>query len=437
MLGQTILVLSAVLSNRRVLSAVLSKISAMTMRDTRKITESLAHSATVPNGKAQTILWDGAVTWSRSALSCGGAKTWVFVYRAPGGGRKVPSQTFKLGSWPKVTVEAARKAARAQAGAVANGRDPAAERREERRAEKATLRLALADYERSLEQRRIVNVRTTMSALRRGLAALMKNDVRTLTRGHYVAAIAAIERGGRLGAAEDLRKHSRTFAEWCVARGLADFNPLAGLRRPRLSRAERLEAVEGGRALSDSEIKSVWEAAGTLGTFGSLVRLALLTAMRRGELSGLRWDDVKADRIVLDAHHTKTGAAHEIPLTGLMRDVLATQSRTGSSLVFPSSRTNSRILGWTKLVKKLVKVSGVKLTMHDTRRTCRTLMSRLEVPEDVAELAIGHQRADLVARYNFDQAWRRRVEAFERVSTHVTQIISETAGKVAYLALRR
>ena len=83
-----------------------------------------------------------------------------------------------------------------------------------------------------------------MSALRRGLAALMKNDVRTLTRGHYVAAIAAIERGGRLGAAEDLRKHSRTFAEWCVARGLADFNPLAGLRRPRLSRAERLETVE-------------------------------------------------------------------------------------------------------------------------------------------------------------------------------------------------
>ena len=333
--------------------------------------------------------------------------------------------------------EAARKAARAHAGAVANGRDPAAERREERRAEKATLRLALDDYERSLKQRRIVNVRTTMSALRRGLAALMKNDVRTLTRGHYVAAIAVIERGGRLGAAEDLRKHSRTFAEWCVARGLADFNPLAGLRRPRLSRAERLEAVECGRALSDSEIKSVWEAAGTLGTFGSLVRLALLTAMRRGELSGLRWDDVKADRIVLDAHHTKTGAAHEIPLTGLMRDVLATQSRTGSSLVFPSSRANGRILGWTKFVKKLVKVSGVKLTMHDTRRTCRTLMSRLEVPEDVAELAIGHQRADLVARYNFDQAWRRRVEAFERVSTHVTQIISETAGKVAYLALRR
>ena len=122
-----------------------------------------------------------------------------------------------LGSWPTVSVEAARKAARGHAGAVANGRDPAAERREERRAEKAALRLALDDYERSLEQRRIVNVRTIMSALRRGLAALMRNDVRTLTRSHYVAAIAVVERGGRLGAAEDLRTAQQSPGKWGAA----------------------------------------------------------------------------------------------------------------------------------------------------------------------------------------------------------------------------
>ena len=406
------------------------------MRAQRKITESLARSATVPNGKTQTILWDGAVTGLGLRCLAGGTKTWVFVYRAAGGGRKVPSQTFKLGSWPKVTAEAARKAARAQAGALAHGRDPAAERREERRSEKATLQLALDDYERSLEQRRIVNVRTIMSALRRGLAALMKNDVRTLTRGHYVAAIAVIERGGRLGAAEDLRKHSRTFAEWCVARGLADFNPLAGLRRPRLTRAERLEAVERGRALSDAEIKRVWEAAESLGSFGRLVRLALLTGMRRGELSGLRCDDIKSDRIVLDAQHTKTGACHEVPLTDLMRDALSRQPRASSNLVFPSSRTGSRISGWTKLVRALVRSSGVNFTLHDLRRTCRTLMSRLNVSEDIAELSIGHQRADLIARYNLDQAWLKRVAAFKRVSVHVVTVTSSGSGNVVPLSAR-
>ena len=409
----------------------------MTIRTRGKLTEMIARSAVVPVGRRETVLWDGAVTGFGLRCYAGGVRTWIYRYRAAGVGRRVASQTVTLGSWPKVSAETARRAALTQAGAVAGGRDPAAERREERRREKATLQVALDDYERSLMQRRIVNVKTIMSALRRGLPKLMANDVRTITRADYVTAIAAIERDGRMGAAEDLRKHCRTFAEWCVARGLADYNPLAGLRRPRLTRAERLEVTERGRALSDSEFRDVWQTSENLGSFGGLMQLALLTGMRRGELSGLRWEDINTDRIVLDARHTKTGVDHEIPLTGLMRQVLANQLRTGSALVFPSSRTNTRILGWTKLVKRLVAASGVKLTMHDTRRTCRTLMSRLEVPEDIAELAIGHQRADLVARYNFDQAWRRRVEAFERVSTHITQIISETAGKVAYLALRR
>ena len=84
-------------------------------------------------------------------------------------------------------------------------------------------------------------------------------------------------------------------------------------------------------------------------------------------------------------------------------------------------------------MNRLVETSGVDLTMHDTRRTCRTLMSRLDVPEDIAELAIGHQRADLVARYNLDQAWPRRVDAFERVSKHVAKIVRGAADNVVTL----
>ena len=72
----------------------------------------------------------------------------------------------------------------------------------------------------SLMQRRIVNVKTMMSALRRGLSKLMANDVRTLTRADYVMAIAAIERDGRMGAAEDLRKHSRTSPSGALAAAL-------------------------------------------------------------------------------------------------------------------------------------------------------------------------------------------------------------------------
>ena len=62
-------------------------------------------------------------------------------------------------------------------------------------------------------------------------------------------------------------------------------------------------------------------------------------------------------------------------------------------------------------------------------------MSRLGVAEDLSELAIGHVRADLIARYNKDEAWEGRRDAFERVSAHVATLIGARAG-VAVIALR-
>jgi hypothetical protein len=41
--------------------------------------------------------------------------------------------------------------------------------------------------------------------------------------------------------------------------------------------------------------------------------------------------------------------------------------------------------------------------------------------EDLAELAIGHVRADLIARYNKDQAWEGRCDASTQVSAHIAQ----------------
>src|SRR5262245_57651491 len=118
----------------------------------RKLTEAVARSVALPAGKTHMILWDDAMTGLGLRCLPGGAKTWVYVYRASGGGRKGSSQTLRLGSWPTLSVDAARKAARVQAGMVAHGRDPAAERREQRRRVKATLRVALDDYEHALNQ---------------------------------------------------------------------------------------------------------------------------------------------------------------------------------------------------------------------------------------------------------------------------------------------
>ena len=398
---------------------------------TRKLTETVVRRVPAPTA-GQTMIWDQAVTGFAVRILPGGSRIFWFQYRTRGG-RAGKNRMVRIGTWPTVSLAAARRAAKVLAGQVAHGQDPAAERQEAKRRDSSTLRSLLAadgEYARHLKRRHIVNAKQALSSLNRGLHRMLSKDVADLTRRDFVSAISALEAAGTPGAAQDLRKFARTFLEWCVSTGRASHNVLAGLRQPKRSRAERLKAASnGGRALSDDQIRKLWPAAGRLGSFGGLVRLALLTGLRRGELAQIeRTRDVRSDRLMVQPEHAKSGALHEVPLTALMRAVIAGSPVTTSKLLFPSAVTGGRIQGWTKLVAKLRQASGVDFRLHDLRRTARTLMSRLGVPEDIAELAIGHVRADLIARYNKDQAWEGRCDAFARVSAHVESLIGAREG---------
>jgi integrase len=403
-----------------------------------KLTETRIARAKVPPGKAQAFLWDAAVPGFGLRILAGGSKTFWFMYR-PAGGRSVSSRMVRIGRWHTGSLNGARRRAKDLAGAVARGDDPAAEKQEERRRVNSTLRTLLAeggDYERHLARRHIVNRKTIMRTLRRGLGRLMGKDVAAITRADFVTAIVAIEDQGKPGAAADLRKCARTFCEWCVHRGFAPANVLAGLRQSKTTRAERLASeARKPRALADHEIIAVWNAADGRGAFGNIIRLLLLTGARRSEIAKLSRDRILSDRLVLPPTHTKMGEKHELPLTKLMRAVIAAQPATVSTLVFASEKTGRAFNGWGKSVTALQRAAGVTFTPHDLRRTCRTLMSQLGVEHDIAELAIGHKRTGLDRLYNFDRAWQLRCDAFAKMSDHVATLIGARAG-AAVIPLR-
>jgi len=379
----------------------------------------------LPEGKSAAILWSSALKGFGLRLRKGGAASWVVYYRPSGVGRRESARTVTLGAYGKVALRDASIAARKIFGRIADGQDPAARRREERTRERRRLDKALDGYEHALIRRKIVGPKPIMSTLRRGLAPLMAREVDKLGRADIVKRIDGLEAKGLPGAANDLRKHSRSFLEWAVGQGLAPFNVMAGLRRPRASRAERLEEERAGQALSDEEIKALWMSCDALGALGGLIRLGLVTGLRRAELASLRWTRILDERIVIEAHGAKTGVRHEVPVTPAARAVLTRAPRDTSGLVFPG-RGGAAMSGWTQLVAKAVRTSGVDFRLHGLRRTVRTLMSRLGVAEDVAELAIGHVRKGLVGLYNRDEAWAARVDAFGRVSAHIAGIVAST-----------
>jgi integrase len=121
-----------------------------------------------------------------------------------------------------------------------------------------------------------------------------------------------------------------------------------------------------------------------------------------------------------------------------MHAVIAAQPVTVSKLAFPAEKTGGVFSNWGKAVEALQRASGVAFTLHDLRRTCRTLISQLGVDSDIAELAIGHQRVGLERLYNFDQAWQLRCDAFAKVSDHVVALLglASAASKVVAIPVR-
>ena len=405
---------------------------------TKKLIETTI-SAGVPDGKPYAMLWDTSPPGFGVRIRKSGGASCLYRYRPKGAPRGAAMQTLTLGTWPALGVEAARALAVAHAGKIALGGNPGEEIKQARLRSRSVVSTALDDYAASLTQRHIVKRDQVMASLRRGFAPQIKSELGSLDLRTLVGLIdkVATTRHRRKdgspftvpGAATYFRKSAHGFLGWAALHGLVPVNALAGYREPAKSREERrIGKQRQGRALADREIAAVWKASMDMAGFGALVRLGMLSSLRRNELAELRWSDVRDESIVVPEHRTKMGKEHQVPLTAAMRAILAGQKRSAGGLVFPSPMTGSVMAGWSKWVPKLVKTSGVHFRLHDLRRTCRTLMSRLGVAEAVAETAIGHTKGGLIAIYDKHDLWDERVEAFEKVSTYILALVEDAAA---------
>jgi integrase len=392
-----------------------------------KLTDAVVARATLPEGKADLVIWDADVSGFGLRLRPGG-KSYILAYRPAGTGRAANMKRLKLGSPETIgTAAEARNLARIAQGKVAAGNDPLKERSEQRRRERSRVSDLLDRYEKDLTRRRYVNQKVVMAGLRTRLSGLLKRDIAEVSGAELATLIEGLRAKGQAGASEDFRSRCRAFLTWCVVGAkVLPSNPLAGHRKERATRADRIAKAQHGRSLSDDELVRVWLAASPDTTFGRLIRFLVLTGCRRGEGAGLTRSMVDRDAglIVLPAAFVKQGRGHSVPIAPALAEVLdrcVVDAR--SDLVFAAPRTGERISGWTQLVARLNKASGVDFGLHDLRRTFRTGLARLGVASEVAELALGHARAELEGIYNRDEAAASLRSAFEIWASHVQSVV--------------
>lgn len=401
-------------------------------------------AATCPPDKSTLLLWDAEQPGLAVRIYPTGRKVFVAFYRTDGG-RKGGQRWLRIGEVGAFSLKDARAAARMALGAVAKGADPAGEREESKRRERALVRTALDRYEADLDRRQIVKRAEVMSLLRRELEGKVGNvDLALLDRATLVDRINEIEASGRRGAARDFRSKASVFLNWAAQTGLITASPLAGWRKQRRSRAERLERP--GRALGDHEIPVFWRAADRAADpyLGAYLKILLLTGQRRTETGRMRWSDLDLVQSVwtIPAEVTKSGRAHKVPLPPEAISILKRLPiMGGSDLVFPG-RGGKQLSGWTQRTRPIQAATTTgglaRWTLHDLRRTVRTGLGRLGIEPQIAELLLNHAVSDeLTAVYDRGDYWQRRADAAGRWARHVANLAQGKSEKVVEIAPTR
>jgi integrase len=164
--------------------------------------------------------------------------------------------------------------------------------------------------------------------------------------------------------------------------------------------------------------------------------MLLLTGARRSEVSKARWGEFDLDKRLwtIPSTRMKSGSAHIVPLTEPVIELLESLPRFAGDFVFTTTSGAKPVNGFSKLKERLDKALGIKaLVLHDLRRTVRTALSALPVPDLVRELVIGHTKPGLHKVYDQHAYLDEKRHALELWAARLREIVTPPPANVVKL----
>lgn len=384
-------------------------------------------------------------------VSSKGHKSFVLVARYPNK-PKHPTRRA-LGEYGEISLETARERARLWLQLIGKGIDPriaeARRKAEERRKAVSTFRAVADDYldrHKTLakygEAKRILDAEFTKLWGDRPAADILPEEVADAVRN-------IVKRGAPYQAHNALG-HLRRVYNWAI--GTHEFglvaSPVATLKPKDLIGAKQART----HILSDNELRAVWNAC-TGGyvapkegktrvrspvapkhmgyPYGALIRIMILTGQRENEVAGMRWDEIDFDHKirVKDANEKehlincpmwtvpawrmkgRESRAHEVPLGPEAVGLLKALPRFTGPHIFTTTAGKKPVNGFSKAKARLDKLSKVEnWIFHDLRRTMRTHLSALPVPDMIRELVIAHAQPGLHQVYDQHSYQKEKME---------------------------
>ena len=395
-----------------------------------------------------------------------GVKSWSVYYWLDG-----KHQRLTLGTWPEIGVAVAREQARVIKSRAKASVNPKRAREAEIAAAEGEVSDtfgAIAEQYIKIEclERKLRNGKALPPKLKRGweveriirrelmphwqhrpIAELRKRDAIKLTE--------ALVDAGTPAAAHRLHEIIRRIGRWAARQDKIDLNPFTEMDRP-------TPKVMRDRVLKPDEIAAVWRAWDTMGyPFGTLGKLLLATAQRLNEVAQMRWIEIDRDNAlwIIPANRTKSDRESEVPLSSLVLDILDALPRFGDdSFVFTKTSGQRPVTGFSRMktrtdtlileaARERAEEAGGNSELvepmphwrtHDLRRSARTGLAELGVPQIVAERVLNHAESNaLVKTYDRHEYATEKRDALERWANRLREITEPPPENVVKLKAKR
>lgn len=382
----------------------------------RMLTDRFCTTAKARTGEVQTDYFDEASRGLALRVSRTGLRSWT--YHFTWGGKRV-RMTF--GTYPAMSLGTARTRADEAKGHLETGKDP-----------------------RSLSNKPDTFKAICEEYLQRDGAKLRSRPVRETTLARLVypklgdRPIGDIRRSDIIRLLDNIEdERGPVMADWTLAvvRKIMNWHASRSddFRSPIVRGMARTKPKERARerTLTDDEIRAVWAA--SEGVFGRYVQFLLLTATRRNEAARMSYGEVRDGVWTIPAARMKGKAEHVVPLSPA---AFAVMGRGQSPFVFTTG--TQPLNGFSKYKREFDRACGVTgWTLHDLRRTARSLMSRAGVSADIAERCLAHTIGGVRGTYDRHEYLEEKRRAFEALAAQIDRIVNPPGANVVPLGRQR
>lgn len=369
-------------------------------------------------------------------VETGGSKLWRFRYRFEG-----REKMLSFGAFPQVTLAQARKKRDDARSLLADGTDPAQQRRDDKIAAAIaasnTFGTIAAEYiERLQREGAAASTVSKNKWLLEDLAApLSKRPVSEIKPAEILQLLQRIEKSGRRDTARRLRGVIGSVFRFAIVTLRAEHDPTYSLRGALLKpEVQHRPAITGERELG-ALMLSVDQYDGWPTLRAALLLLAL-TMTRPGDVRHMRKSEIVFPKALwrIPAERMKMRRPHDVPLStqalAVIREVW--DLTPGNGLLFPSIRSTLKPLSENAFNSALRRMGYAQdeMVAHGFRSSASTILNERGLNPDVIEAALAHQDEDDVRR-----AYNRATYLNERVK--LMQDWADLLDEFRQLALKK